>query len=59
MKAKAVGRPIGDVAKEWADQFKNTPPAGINYQWGGDMENQEEGFGTLGIALLALSLIHI
>lgn len=53
VKAKAVGRPIGDVAKEWADQFKNTPPAGINYQWGGDMENQEEGFGTLGIALLA------
>ncbi len=28
-------------------------PAGVNYVWGGDKENQSEGFGTLGIALLA------
>ncbi len=53
VKAKAVGRPVGDVANQWADQFKNNPPSGINYLWGQDMENQEEGFGTLGIAMLA------
>ena len=54
--SKVVGRPAGDVAKEWTDQFmenEKTKPAGVNYIWGGDMENQTEGFGTLGIALLA------
>ncbi|QDP84315.1 efflux RND transporter permease subunit [Chryseobacterium sp. SNU WT5] len=54
--SKVVGRPAGDVANEWADQFMNnekTKPAGVNYIWSGDMENQTEGFGTLGIALLA------
>src|SRR5690606_30824953 len=28
-------------------------PVGVSYLWGGDMENQSEGFGTLGIALMA------
>jgi Cation/multidrug efflux pump len=55
VRAKAVGRPVGDVANEWADQFINSDkkPAGVDYIWSGDMENQQEGFGTLGIALLA------
>ncbi|RXM39190.1 acriflavin resistance protein [Chryseobacterium sp. CH21] len=55
VRAKAVGRPVGDVANEWADQFmKSTKkPIGVEYIWSGDMENQQEGFGTLGIALLA------
>ncbi|KQR94506.1 acriflavin resistance protein [Chryseobacterium sp. Leaf180] len=54
--SKVVGRPSGDVAKEWSDQFldnEKTKPAGVNYLWGGDIENQSEGTGTLGIALLA------
>ena len=54
--SKVVGRPAGDVANEWADQFmenEKTKPAGVNYIWSGDMENQTEGFGTLGLALLA------
>lgn len=53
--SKVVGRPVGDVATEWTDKFMNAEnkPAGVNYLWGGDMENQQEGFGTLGIALLA------
>ncbi len=57
--SKVVGRPVGDVAKEWADQFKDSKnkPAGVNYIWGGDMENQEEGFGTLGISLLAAIIL--
>ena len=56
VKAKVVGRPVGDVANEWAAQFmdnEKTKPAGVTYIWSGDMENQTEGFGTLGIALLA------
>lgn len=60
VKSKVVGRPVGDVANEWADQFMNnekTKPAGVNYIWNGDMENQTEGFGTLGIALLAAIIL--
>ncbi|NML57450.1 efflux RND transporter permease subunit [Chryseobacterium cheonjiense] len=55
VRAKAVGRPVGDVANEWAKQFmdRKNKPAGVDYIWSGDMENQQEGFGTLGIALLA------
>jgi hydrophobe/amphiphile efflux-1 (HAE1) family protein len=56
VKSKVVGRAMADVANEWADQFKEnekTKPAGVNYIWSGDMENQTEGMGTLGIALLA------
>ncbi|KAA2223519.1 efflux RND transporter permease subunit [Chryseobacterium sediminis] len=55
VRAKAVGRPVGDVANEWANQFMNSnkKPIGVDYIWSGDMENQQEGFGTLGIALLA------
>ncbi|KAB1232793.1 efflux RND transporter permease subunit [Chryseobacterium viscerum] len=56
VKSKVVGRPVGDVANEWAAQFmdnEKTKPAGVSYIWSGDMENQTEGFGTLGIALMA------
>lgn len=56
VKSKVVGRPVGAVANEWADQFMNnekTKPAGVTYIWSKDMENQTEGFGTLGIALMA------
>lgn len=54
--SKVVGRPAGDVANEWAAMFmdnEKTKPAGVNYIWSGAMENQTEGFGTLGLALLA------
>ncbi|QXU50452.1 efflux RND transporter permease subunit [Chryseobacterium sp. D764] len=56
VKSKVVGRPVGDVANEWAAKFmdnEKTKPAGVSYIWSGDMENQTEGFGTLGIALMA------
>ena len=60
VKSKVVGRPVGDVANEWAAQFmenEKTKPAGVSYIWSGDMENQTEGFGTLGIALLAAIIL--
>src|SRR5690606_28668738 len=42
------------VAAEWESKFDQLErPAGVDYIWSGDMENQSEGFGTLGIALLA------
>ena len=52
--AQTVGRPTGTVASEWQAQFeKLRKPTGVGYVWSGNMENQTEGFGTLGIALIA------
>jgi HAE1 family hydrophobic/amphiphilic exporter-1 len=54
IEAQTVGRPTGSVAAEWQAAFaKINMPVGVTYVWGGDMENQAEGFGTMGIALLA------
>jgi len=58
IKGQTVGRPVGSVAAEWQTAFeKLKKPAGVNYSWGGDMENQSEGFGTLGYAMLAAILL--
>ncbi len=54
VQASLVGRTLGDVATEWQEQFdKLERKPGVVYIWGGNMENQQEGFGTLLIALLA------
>src|SRR5690606_16231771 len=58
VKAQVVGRSTGSVAAEWEEVFSQLEkPVGVSYTWGGDMEMQEEGFGTLGIALLAAILL--
>jgi HAE1 family hydrophobic/amphiphilic exporter-1 len=58
VQGQTVGRPTGTVAAEWEEAFSQLrKPTGVNYLWGGDMENQSEGFGTLGIALLAAILL--
>lgn len=54
VQAQTVGRPSGTVAQEWQQSFDKLPkPIGVSYVWAGDMENQSEGFGSLGIALMA------
>ncbi len=54
VQAQTVGRPTGTVAAEWQAKFDQIrKPVGVSYVWSGDMENQSEGFGSLGIALLA------
>ncbi len=54
VQAQTVGRPTGTVAAEWQASFdKLQKPTGVSYVWSGDMENQSEGFGSMGIALLA------
>ncbi len=54
VQAKAIGRPTGTITTEWQEQFsKLERKAGVEYRWGGNKENQQEGFGTLGFALLA------
>ncbi|QIP14275.1 efflux RND transporter permease subunit [Spirosoma aureum] len=42
-----------------ADLAKNPLPAAVTVSWGGDAKNQSEGFGSLGIAMLAgLMLVY-
>lgn len=41
------------VANIQADLAKNPLPAGVTIKWGGDAKNQSEGFGSLGLAMLA------
>ncbi|PRD44557.1 efflux RND transporter permease subunit [Sphingobacterium haloxyli] len=64
VQAQVVGRPVGTVASEWETEILNqidnnniTLKPGVSYMWGGNMENQEEGFGTLGVALIAAILL--
>lgn len=58
VRSQVIGRPVGDVAAEWEEAFSQLErPAGVNYVWAGDMEMQGEGFGTLGIALLAAIIL--
>ncbi|MCW2263905.1 MULTISPECIES: efflux RND transporter permease subunit [Sphingobacterium] len=54
VQAQVVGKPAGTIASEWETEFKKLElKPGVSFKWGGNMENQQEGFGTLGIALLA------
>ncbi|WP_276504704.1 efflux RND transporter permease subunit [Terrimonas pollutisoli] len=58
IQGQTVGRPSGTVATEWQAAFEKLKiPAGVSYVWSGDMENQSEGFGSLGIAMLAAILL--
>ena len=58
VQGQTVGRPVGSVVGDWQKVFEKMPrPAGVSFVWGGDMENQSEGFGTLGIALLAAIIL--
>ncbi|WP_163515904.1 efflux RND transporter permease subunit [Gelidibacter japonicus] len=58
VKAQTVGRSLGAVAQEWEEKLDQKElPASVTKVWGGNMENQSEGFGTLGVALIAAILL--
>lgn len=58
IQGQVIGRPLGSVAQEWENEFsKLERKPGVSYIWGGNMENQKEGFGTLGFALIASILL--
>ncbi len=67
VKSQSIGKPTGTIVAEFQDKLdelqkngKLKTPVGVSYTWGGDQENQSEGFGTLGIALLAaLILVYL
>lgn len=64
VKAQSIGRPTGTIVSEFQTKLeeyqkdgKLKAPVGVSYVWAGDQENQSEGFGTLGIALLAAIIL--
>ena len=61
VQSQVVGRPSGTIFADLEKEIKDLPrPAGVNYIFGGDMENQSEGFGTLGIALImSIVLVYL
>lgn len=61
VQSQVVGRPSGTVFADLEKQIKDLPrPAGVSYIFGGDMENQSEGFGTLGVALImSIVLVYL
>ena len=59
LSANALGRPTGDIGADIKKVFAQElpPPPGINITYDGDLKNQEEGFGSLGLAFLASILL--
>lgn len=58
VKGQNVGVASGTIVTKWQEKIdKLEKPTGVNYIWGGDQENQSEGFGTLGVALLAAIIL--
>src|SRR5690606_6821180 len=58
IQSQAVGKPASVIVEEWRPKLEAIPlPSGVSYVWSGDIEMQEEGFGTLGVALLMSMLL--
>ncbi|WP_353129334.1 efflux RND transporter permease subunit [Parapedobacter pyrenivorans] len=58
VQSQVVGRPVSAIAADLEGQLSEIPvPSGVSYVWSGEMEQQSEGFGTLGIALLSSILL--
>lgn len=58
VKGQTVGVSSGTVVTQWQEKLdKLEKPVGVDYIWGGQKENETEGFGTLGIALLAAIIL--
>jgi hydrophobic/amphiphilic exporter-1 (mainly G- bacteria), HAE1 family len=51
--AQVVGRPSGTVVQEFRAAVAGKLPAGIALSYLGDEKNRSEGFGSLGLALIA------
>ncbi|HLW49918.1 MAG TPA: efflux RND transporter permease subunit [Sphingobacteriaceae bacterium] len=58
VQSQVIGRPVSSVIADWEANIDHiAAPAGVSYLWGGQMADQEEGFGTLGMALLISVLL--
>lgn len=57
--SQVVGRPVGTVSVELQDTINKIPkPNGVSIDYGGDIKQQSQGFGTMGFALLT-SIIFV
>lgn len=55
--SQAVGRPSGTIAQEFEEIRKLEPlPEGVRLAYAGDLKNQQDSFGSLGLAMLAAVL---
>ncbi|GLR19476.1 efflux RND transporter permease subunit [Portibacter lacus] len=61
IESNVVGRPVGTVGEEIQTIIdQGELPAGVTVTFGGDIENQTEAFGSLGIALItSLLLVYL
>ncbi len=58
IRSAILGRPSGTIGADINKFLERTyKPASISYAWDGDMKNQAESFGQMGIALLASLLL--
>lgn len=58
VQSQTIGRAAGSIATDWTDKLAAVQkPKGVEWTWTGTMENQSEGFGTLGYALMAAMLL--
>lgn len=58
VQSQAIGRPASAIVAEWEEDIAHlAAPAGVSYVWGGNMADQTEAFGTLGMALLISVLL--
>lgn len=55
--SQAVGRPSGSIGDDIKKALAKTQlPQGVNITYQGDLKNQAEGFGSLGLAMIAAIL---
>lgn len=59
--ANVSGRPVGTVANEIKDKLSSVKiPEGISVEYLGDVKNQSDAFGSLGLALvIAIVLVYL
>src|SRR5690606_13353438 len=58
VQSQAIGRPASAIVADLETKLPEIrKPSGVSYVWGGAMEQQSEGFGTLGIALISAILL--
>ena len=58
VQAQSVGRPTGTIVSEWKAKLSAMEkPANVHFTFSGNQENQDEGFGTLFVSLIAAILL--
>lgn len=54
--SQAIGRPSGSIGEDIKSAISGVLPRGTGIKYEGDLKNQTEGFGSLGLAMIAAIL---